>query len=127
MPTSPPSRRYGWPAGADLVAVDDRTGVVGWVSFGPYRGAEADTGELYALYVHPRLIGTGVGRMLLTAVHTDAVTCDFRTLLLWVLRDNPRARRFYELAGYAPDGAVQYDDYDGIPVPEVRYRRRMGT
>ncbi|GAA0360860.1 hypothetical protein GCM10010319_42950 [Streptomyces blastmyceticus] len=109
------------------MAVDDRTGVVGWVSFGPYRGAEADTGELYALYVHPRLIGTGVGRMLLTAVHTDAVTCDFRTLLLWVLRDNPRARRFYELAGYAPDGAVQYDDYDGIPVPEVRYRRRMGT
>ncbi|MEU2868537.1 hypothetical protein ABZ769_04940 [Streptomyces olivoreticuli] len=41
--------------------------------------------------------------------------------------DNPRARRFYELAGYAPDGAVPYDDYDGVPVPEVRYRRRMGA
>ncbi|WKK27415.1 hypothetical protein QZH56_09500 [Streptomyces olivoreticuli] len=39
---------------------------MGWAGFGPYRGAEADTGELYALYVHPRLIGTGVGRTLLT-------------------------------------------------------------
>lgn len=44
---------------------------------------------------------------------------------LWVLRGNVTARRFCERAGYASDGAVQSDDYDGVSVPEVRYRRAL--
>jgi hypothetical protein len=44
-------------------------------------------------------------------------------LLLWVLRDNARARRFYERAGYVCDGATQADDYDGVTAVEVRCRR----
>ena len=30
----------------------------------------------------------------------------YRSITLWVLRDNQRARRFYERAGFAPDGAT---------------------
>jgi L-amino acid N-acyltransferase YncA len=111
----------------DLVAVDERSDVVGWACVGPSRGTEGSsaTGELYALYVHPGLIGTGIGRTLLSAVHTRAAAAEFSTLLLWVIKDNPRARRFYELAGYAADGATEADDYDGVPVYEVRYRRAV--
>ncbi|MFG2483351.1 GNAT family N-acetyltransferase [Streptomyces virginiae] len=111
----------------DLVAVDDRSGVVGWACLGPYRGMEAEhaVGELYALYVQPSLIGTGVGRTLLKAVNTHAAACGFGALLLWVFRNNARARRFYELAGYSADGAVQVVDYDGVSLSEVRYRRTM--
>ncbi|KIF75888.1 hypothetical protein QR77_22350 [Streptomyces sp. 150FB] len=122
-------RRYTRSPGGviDLVAVDDRSDVVGWACLGPSRGTEASpaTGELYALYVSPALIGTGIGRALLDAVHTHAAAGGLSAVLLWVIKDNPRARRFYEVAGYAADGATEADDYDGVPVYEVRYRRAV--
>ncbi|MFI8390443.1 GNAT family N-acetyltransferase [Streptomyces sp. NPDC085540] len=103
----------------DLVAVDAQGAVVGWACFGPSRTA---AGELYALYVRPSLIGTGIGRTLLRAVHANAAAHGFGSVLLWVLTDNTPARRFYERAGYVADGAVQADDYDGVSLSEVRYR-----
>jgi hypothetical protein len=41
--------------------------------------------------------------------------------MLWVLDDNPRARRFYEREGWHPDGSAE-SDYLGLTVPLVRYR-----
>ncbi|MFF4954481.1 GNAT family N-acetyltransferase [Streptomyces chattanoogensis] len=115
----------------DLVAVDGRAGTVGWASLGPYRGATADprSGEVYALYVRPELTGTGIGRTLLEAVHHHAMG-RFGALLLWVLRDNVRGRRFYRSAGYAADGAEQSDTYGSdargeVTLTELRYRRAM--
>jgi GNAT superfamily N-acetyltransferase len=100
--------------------------VTGWACLGPYRGQESaeapKAGELYAIYVRPALIGTGVGQELIRAVHQRAAADGYRTLYLWVLRDNARARRFYESAGYAADGAAKEDDFAGTPVSEVRYR-----
>ncbi|GAA2615178.1 GNAT family N-acetyltransferase [Streptomyces roseoviolaceus] len=113
----------------DLVAVDEDDVPVGWVCFGPYRG-ETDAqgpGEVYALYVEPALMGQGIGRALLNAVHHHAAAQHFATLQLWVLRDNARARRFYTLAGYAEDGAEESETYNGVPVTEVRYRRPMSS
>ncbi|GGL61159.1 N-acetyltransferase [Streptomyces fumigatiscleroticus] len=111
----------------DLVAADAHGRVVGWACLGPDRdaGAPTTTGELYTLYVLPSLIGSGIGRTLLEAAHTHAPAEGFGSMLLWVLKDNTRARRFYERAGYVADGAVRTDDYDGVPVPEVRYRRAL--
>ncbi|MEW2575476.1 GNAT family N-acetyltransferase [Streptomyces syringium] len=110
----------------DLVAVDDAAVPVGWASLGQYRGeGEERPGELYALYVRPDLIGTGVGRLLLQEVHRHAAARRFDSMLLWVLRDNPRARRFYETAGYTADGAVRSDLYGEVEFPEVRYRRTL--
>ncbi|MBP2402501.1 GNAT family N-acetyltransferase [Streptomyces syringium] len=110
----------------DLVAVDDGAGPVGWASLGQYRGeGEERPGELYALYVRPDVIGTGVGRLLLQEVHRHAAARRFDSMLLWVLRDNPRARRFYETAGYTADGAVQSDPYGEVELTEVRYRRPL--
>ncbi|MFJ9825243.1 GNAT family N-acetyltransferase [Streptomyces sp. NPDC101160] len=111
----------------NLVAVDAHGRVVGWACLGPFRGngRSTATGELYALYVQPSLIGSGIGRTLLEAVHAHAHADGFGLMLLWVLTDNTRARRFYEQAGYTADGAAQSDDYDGTSVPEVRYRRAL--
>jgi ribosomal protein S18 acetylase RimI-like enzyme len=113
----------------NLVAVDAADAVVGWASLGPWRGpdaaAAAGAGEVYALYVRPELVGTGVGRALLDAVHEEAARRRMPELLLWVLRDNARARRFYARQGYVCDGATQSDDYDGVTAVEVRYRRAL--
>ncbi|HEY4411425.1 MAG TPA: GNAT family N-acetyltransferase, partial [Gaiellaceae bacterium] len=44
---------------------------------------------------------------------------------LWVLEDNPRARRFYEREGWELDGERKEDDFLGVRVAEVRYTIRL--
>jgi hypothetical protein len=46
----------------------------------------------------------------------------FDEAVLWVLEDNPRTRRFYELAGWLTDGEVKVEEWLGLVVREVRYR-----
>ncbi|MEU0967155.1 GNAT family N-acetyltransferase [Streptomyces sp. NPDC005917] len=93
----------------DLVA--ERGGeIVGWAAHGPYRDGEVHTGdaELYAVYLGPAHVGTGAGRRLLETVLKQC------------------ARRFYEVAGFRPDGAEEPYEVDGVPVPEVRYVKDHG-
>ncbi|MCB5166482.1 GNAT family N-acetyltransferase [Streptomyces bambusae] len=114
----------------DLVAVDDG-GPVGWICFGPWRGEIGEmpgagrTGEVYALYVAPERIGEGIGHRLLTEAHARMKDAGFDASALWVLDDNRPARRFYERAGYAPDGTTQDDVYDDLTLTERGYRRML--
>ncbi|MEU2433171.1 GNAT family N-acetyltransferase [Streptomyces sp. NPDC007861] len=80
-------------------------------------------GEVFALYVRPDLTGQGIGRALLDEAHRCLEDLHFRVSTLWVLRGNEGARRFYERMGYRADGGVQGDDYDGVTLTELRYRR----
>ncbi|MEV0275906.1 GNAT family N-acetyltransferase [Streptomyces sp. NPDC050610] len=111
----------------NLVA-EDAGAVVGWACFGASRdqGAAPGDGELYALYVRPELIGAGVGRALTAAVLAGAAEREFARLVLWVVKGNARARRFYERAGFAPDGGEEECEVAGAPVPEVRYALEVG-
>jgi RimJ/RimL family protein N-acetyltransferase len=45
--------------------------------------------------------------------------------VLWVLPNNARACRFYEVAGWITDGIQRTSEVLGVVVPEVRYRRRL--
>ena len=45
----------------------------------------------------------------------------FADAMLWVLADNPRARRFYEREGWHDDGGRKRDAFLGVDVEEVRY------
>ncbi|MFK8906434.1 GNAT family N-acetyltransferase [Streptomyces sp. YS-3] len=109
--------------------VAERAGeVIGWGCCGPYRedgGATAPDGEVYALYVHPDHWSTGAGRLILAELTARAAADGYPRLLLWVLKANGRARRFYERAGFAPDGAEEDFVADGVAVPEVRYATRL--
>ncbi|MGW3623453.1 N-acetyltransferase family protein [Streptomyces sp. NPDC000880] len=109
-------------------AVAERDGeVVGWGCCGPSRDEDATVGqcELYAIYVLPEQVSTGVGRALMEELMGRAVADGFPGMLLWVLKENHRARRFYEKAGFAPDGAEETFEVDGVAVPEVRYARAL--
>ncbi|MEY9995622.1 L-amino acid N-acyltransferase YncA [Streptomyces sp. V4I8] len=110
----------------DLVAEQDGQ-VVGWACHGPYRDGEVRTGdaELYAIYVAPGRYGDGIGQALLQESLRRCTTAGHTRLLLWVLKDNTRARRFYERAGFRPDGAEEPFEVDGVEVPEVRYAREL--
>ncbi|MFV0126965.1 GNAT family N-acetyltransferase [Streptomyces sp. HMX112] len=110
----------------DLVA--ERAGsVVGWACHGPYRADEgaAGDGELYAVYVRPDQVGTGAGRALLAESVARATAAGYPALRLWVLKGNTRARRFYEAAGFAPDGAEEPWHVAGTTLMELRYARSL--
>ena len=125
------------PGAGDPDAGDpDAGGIVGYASFGPETdvlnapwphpltadGEGGRVAELYALYVRPAWWSTGTGRALMEKVLARSAAAGYRFITLWVLRDNQRARRFYDRAGFAPDGATNV--LTGLGgVHEVRYRR----
>jgi ribosomal protein S18 acetylase RimI-like enzyme len=111
--------------GVVLVAEGDGE-VVGFAALGPSPDPEG-AGELFAINVDPAHWGTGAGRALLTAAQDELARLGFAETVLWVLPGNARARRFYELAGWAADGTERTVDALGAVVPEVRYRRRSSS
>ncbi|MFI1414295.1 GNAT family N-acetyltransferase [Streptomyces sp. NPDC020707] len=121
--------------GTDVVnlVVEAAGEVVGWACHGPYRGGEPRAGgtggagdaELYALYVAPDRTGHGVGRALLRTSVERCAAAGLGRMLLWVLRENADARRFYERAGFTADGAEEPYEVEGVEVPEVRYARLL--
>jgi ribosomal protein S18 acetylase RimI-like enzyme len=98
--------------------------IVGFVSVGP--GTDPDTdGELYAIYVLPDHWGSGLGRALMQAGEERLRELGHQHAILWVLEDNPRARRFYEAAGWTLDGTRRPIEIFGQPVPEIRYEKSL--
>lgn len=94
--------------------------IVGFAAYGPADGHEGRPPvrdeQLFALYVLSCCYGRGVGQALLEE------TLGARPAVLWVAKENPRARRFYEKNGFLVDGTEQTDpDLDGLV--EVRMVR----
>jgi GNAT superfamily N-acetyltransferase len=108
-----------------LVAdVDGR--IAGFVSFGESRDDDArGCGEVYAIYVAPESWRLGLGRELLRHAEETLLGAGFRAAMLWVLEENPRARRFYEAMGWTPDGKSKQIERGGVETAEIRYRRNL--
>jgi GNAT superfamily N-acetyltransferase len=106
-----------------LVAEQDGQ-VVGFAVVGPAQDHEG-AGELSAITVDPDHWGTGAGSALLAAAQAELARLGYTEAVLWVLPGNARARRFYEVAGWATDGTQRTSEVRGVVVPEVRYRRRL--
>jgi GNAT superfamily N-acetyltransferase len=105
--------------------VADRDGrVIGFCFTGPRRDEDLPetAGEVQSLYLDPDEVGRGVGRLLFAHAVADLVERGHDPIVVWVHTENARARRFYERAGFHPDGAEHVEDYEGTPLPEVRYR-----
>lgn len=98
--------------------------VVGFTSVGPSR-TEADVGEIYSIYVLPDAWGSGAAQELMTSAMAWFVREGYSTAMLWVLADNPRARRFYEREGWKAEG-MRVDAVRGVDVEETLYRVVVG-
>ena len=87
--------------GADRVYVAEENGaVVGFASGGEERAGEAGfSGELYAIYVLEQAQRHGHGHELVQAVVQALREMGMLDMIVWVLRDNPNARKFYERLG----------------------------
>ena len=98
--------------------------VAGFAVTGPSQDADATerTGEVYAIYLEPDRVGTGAGRELFEHAVDDLRERRFDAATLWVLETNERARRFYEVAGWAHDGTVTSERVDCEMRATLRYR-----
>lgn len=110
-----------------MVAERDEA-LVAMTCFGSNRAKQNEddaTGELWMLNAHPHSFGTGAA----TALHARAVAelgaLGHRRAVLWVVEQNPRARRFYEREGWHPDGLRRTETIGGADVAEVRYEREL--
>jgi len=151
---APPSDRTSLVAEAPpAAAIADARVIVGYASYGPERivasaasvgsvgsggsggsgatpgaltpaGLAGETGELYTLYVAPAHRSTGAGRALTDAALDGLRAAGYRRVVLWTLTENARARRFYDKAGFAPDGATNILAGRGH-VEELRYVRDL--
>lgn len=101
--------------------------IVAWAASGPWRTSEgADTAgvfELYALYVEPSRIGTGLGRRLWLEVLAGLPARGARQVRLWTFVDNTRARRFYEQAGFREEARVPREIHEGTDAWKLCYVR----
>lgn len=60
--------------------------------------------EITDFYVEPFFVGQGIGTLLLAQMIRQAEQKGFRKIILWVLKDNGKARRFYEAKGFIDSG-----------------------
>lgn len=85
-----------------------------------------ERGEVYSFYLHPRAWGTGAAAALMSRCESWLTAAGYADAVLWVLRDNPRGRAFYEKAGWRTTGREMSFDLsvpDGTthPLHEVEY------
>ena len=115
------------PAQTTLVSEADH-GIVGWTNYGPSRDEDLDRArvvELNGIYVVAGHWDRGLGRMLWLEVLNRIRAGPAEAIVLWVFTANARARRFYENAGFAPDGITKIIRRGRQEIPAVRYRRNL--
>ena len=81
----------------------------------------SDYGEIVSIYFLPEYIGKGYGGYLLRACQSELKKLGFRRILLRVLEDNHRARRFYEKCGFAFSEDCQEEQIGGKKLRELMY------
>lgn len=117
-------RRAGWErnlaAGEYAFVAEEDGHIVAFVSVGA--GELEGVGELFAIYALPEAWGSGAGSALMRVAIKTLRELGYREAVLWVLADNPRARRFYEREGWMLDGGTKEGEFLGLHAAEVRYR-----
>jgi len=111
-----------------LVVATANGSIVGFAGIGPAREEAGNRGELYMINLAPTAWGRGIGSALLEQCVSALAAVGHREAILWVVRQNARARRFYQREGWTQEG----DRHDTISengftfeVDELRYVRAL--
>lgn len=121
-------------SGDGAILVAEAEDVLGFLQLGPSPDDDADptaVGQVLAVHVDPDATGSGVGGALLKRAVRTFSAAGFTAGSLWVVRTNAAARRFYERAGWVPDGTTRrevlaVEGEAGEEVTLVRYRIDLG-
>lgn len=103
------------------LAAADRAGLVGYACAAPSRTGRAGEGEIQTLYILKRAQRAGLGRRLVADAARALAAQGATSLMISVLRDNHRARGFYERLGGVSEPERREPGPGGL-VFEVAYR-----
>ncbi|MFI7212178.1 GNAT family N-acetyltransferase [Micromonospora maritima] len=118
--------RLTWEGADHRMTVAERDGrLVGFSYLGPDDEGDPATGLLNAIHLEPDEQGRGTGRALMVDALDAMRARSWTRAVLWVLRDNAHARRFYERGGWRATGASRDDRIGPALVPQVRYAREV--
>jgi ribosomal protein S18 acetylase RimI-like enzyme len=108
------------PSGLIYIGESPEAGIVGFATGGAERtGKYPYEGEIYAIYVLTQFQGRGIGSRLTSTIARQLGLEGFRSLLIWVLKENP-ARGFYKKLG-GKIVAEREIEIAGVLLPEVGY------
>ena len=110
------------PGDAVTLAAADRYGLVGYAQGGASRRGVPGEAEIATLYLVREAQGAGLGRRLMIETARALAAQGATSLMISVLRDNLRARGFYEHLGGEPEAARQEPGPGGRLLFEVAYR-----
>jgi GNAT superfamily N-acetyltransferase len=79
--------------------------------------------EIIGLYVDPSRWRGGLGSLLMSSALGRMAAAGVGRVILWVMRDNGRARSFYEHAGFALTGRTRESTRYEVRFDEVEYAR----
>lgn len=95
--------------------------IIGILCIGKSRDEDKpDTGEIVAIYLIEEFWGKGYGRQMMNYATDKLKQMGYNEIILWVLEENSRARRFYEKCGFIFDGTKK-EITIGKPLIEIRY------
>ncbi|WP_433390110.1 N-acetyltransferase family protein [Micromonospora sp. KLBMP9576] len=118
--------RWTWERDEHRMTVAERGGrLVGFSYLGPDDEGDPATALLNAIHLEPAERGRGTGRALILDALDAMRARGASRAVLWVLRDNAHARRFYEHGGWAPTGTERDEHIGATVVPQLRYARRL--
>ncbi len=105
----------------NLILIEDGI-VIGTASFCQSRWEQFnDYGEIVSIYFLPDCMGKGYGSHLLERCIAELNSLGYDKLLLWVLEDNMRARKFYEKNGFVCTDEYLNDNIGGKELREIMY------
>ncbi|NYF56971.1 GNAT family N-acetyltransferase [Micromonospora purpureochromogenes] len=118
--------RFGWERDDHRMTLAERDGrLVGFSYLGPDDEGDPATGLLNAIHLDPDERGRGTGRELMVDALAAMRARSWRRAVLWVLRQNVHARRFYERGGWLPTGAERAETIGTASTPQLRYARPL--
>ncbi|MGC4894830.1 GNAT family N-acetyltransferase [Micromonospora sp. DT31] len=118
--------RLTWEGAEHRMTVAVRDGrLVGFTYLGPDDEGDPATGLLNAIHLDPDERGRGTGRALMADALDAMRARGWTRAALWVLRDNDRARHFYECGGWTLTGLRRDEHIGPALVPQLRYGRKV--
>ena len=108
--------------GMNSLVVIENGRIIGTASFCKSRWKQySDYGEIVSIYFLPAYMGKGYGHQLLKKCIEELNILGYDNILLWVLEDNQRARKFYEKNGFSCSEIFMSDNIGGKELREVMY------
>lgn len=113
-------RMLASPRGACFIAFDGEI-PCGLFLLGPSCDADfLDHAEIVSFYTLEEYWGKGLAKEMMSAALEAVRRAGYRHVMLWVMQENQRARRFYEKSGFQAGGREKGSSFAGYVV-EVRY------